>query len=227
MPEDRRPKIWLWLLLMLSVGAALGRWVAPTKVRVLPPLPAEVVEVEVVKEIPVPVEVPGPARVVDRVEWRTREVEVPTEIINTVIEYRDRPVEGRVRVEAHKFEGVDAAGEARFGWTGQLFCEIRPDGMDWIPMVSEPLDLTTSLAVTTVPPAPVRRGWREIALGIGTAPSVYARYAQSRNGRWGWWMQARLHLDPEVVGLGSFGEQGVELFSEDTLEFSGGASFRW
>ena len=159
----------LLILLLMSGGAVISRIAFPPAPVQLPPLPAEVVEVEVVTEIPIMV--PGPERVVERVRWRTKEVavEIPIEVIKEVIrevEVDGPPPTARVRVEADKFEGVNAEGKLVHGWKGWADCDINL-GEDWINLVHQPLDLSTSTVVSTIAPVLAKPPMNRIDLGIG------------------------------------------------------------
>lgn len=167
------------LAILLLATAALSasiayRWGRSRPVEVRPPLPAEVIRETVVEQIEVPVNVPGPARVVERVEWKTREVEVPVETVREVtrwLERDDAELQARVSVHGWKFEGLDDSGQLAAGWRGNATCEVRSGEADWTRLVSEPFSLTESTAETTIEPglAARLRGYRQAALaGYGT-----------------------------------------------------------
>lgn len=211
------------LVLLLLAGAGLvwsaayrmGRANAPPPP---PPLPPQTVTVEVVKEIPVPVEVEGPARVVERVQWRTREVEVPVEVVRSVLVpsggcdselSRPAPLEARVSVHGWKFEGLNDEGELAAGWRGTAICEIAQGGSaDWTELVAEPFSLTESSAESTVEPGlPDRlRGFRQsIDVGYSTDGFIGVGYAR-RIGR------SRLHWSL------AYEWGGAEVFSSESCD---------
>ena len=193
------------------------------------PLPPDVHIVDISSSIPIPeyIEV-GESEIVERIRWKTPEVLIPEAITSTIFvpEYRDRPIAGRISVDSTKFEGLDENGDLKFGWYGVMTCEVQPEGMDWITLIESPLDLGSSRSMATEgPERPARRRWREVALGMGTASSVFLRYAQGRK-HWGWWAQGSLRMDPaSFTGFGQ-SEDFID-FSEDTTELSLGVSFRW
>ena len=125
------------------------------------PLPPDVVKVEVVKEI----KVPGPGKVVEKVVFVTKSVEVPVEKIKEVATFVD-PI-GRVRLDANKFVGVED-GKVKFGWKGNAVCEFSPktDPNKWVKLFESPFDLTESKAETTIPPTPQPKRLR-FDLGAG------------------------------------------------------------
>jgi hypothetical protein len=144
-----------------------------------PPLPAEVVYVDRVKEIEVPVEVEGPVRVVEKVEWRTREVEVPKEVVREVIRWVELdgspdvvPIQARVSVTGWKFEGLDDQGQLAAGWRGTASCEVQePGGAVWRELIVEPFSLAESSSQSTRDPDVHERlrGFRQAFLaGLGT-----------------------------------------------------------
>lgn len=157
-------KRWLMILgvlLLVGVGATAGRMMFPIVIEPAPPLPPEVIEVEVVREI----EVEGPERVVERVRWRTREVPVEVEVVREITRYVEKADDGperlfgRVRIDADKYEGACDAGIC-FGWKGQANCQIKGDEeAEWLTLVSEPFSLDSSRVETTIAPV-VKRAFR-------------------------------------------------------------------
>jgi len=233
------------VLILLICGGVLARaayrWGQGHPVEI-PQLPPETITVEVVKEIPVPVEVarevPGPVRIVDRVEWRTREVEVPVETVREVVRWlglAETGVEGRVRVEGSKFEGLDSSGQLAAGWRGHADCEVRAAGEPWLPVVSQPFSLAESVAQTTHEPTIVTslRGYRaSILLGATTGPGLTAAYwRRIGTGRFGWYVGGDYVFSPTGDSYsycidGDYGCQSGHYAEPDGRLFVG-VSFSW
>ena len=238
---------WIVLLLILLVAAGLlvhaaYRWGQGNPIEV-PQLPPETVTVEVVKEIPVPVEiqveVPGPVRVVDRVQWRTQEVEVPVETVREVVRWLglgEQDVEGRVRVEGWKFEGLDDQGRLAAGWRGHADCEVRAAGEpSWLTVVSQPFSLAESTAETVHEPtiATSLRAYRaSLLLGVTTGPGVQAAYHRRiGRGRFGWYVGGDYVFSPSSESVSSCvdGQYGCSTWniSESAGRLHAGISFSW
>lgn len=127
-------------------------------------LPPKVITVNQVKVIPGPTEY----RIIERIKFQTKSVEVPVERLKEVTTFID-PI-GRVRLEANKFEGLKN-GKLAFGWKGNAVCEFAPKNQPtaWLKLVESPFDLTESKAEATSPPLiPLSRKTRlDLSLGAG------------------------------------------------------------
>lgn len=137
------------IVLAAILGFIIARCSGPKPPEPLPPLPPEVIKVEIVKEIP------GPERIVEKVKWSTKEVEVPTEVVKEIIKVVDKS-EGpgrlfaKIDIDAKKFEGLDEDGKLARGWKGEAQCKVRGNQNDpWIILTHSPIDLTESTAVST------------------------------------------------------------------------------
>jgi hypothetical protein len=153
-----KKRLWL-LLLVVAVGVGVaGGWYFKPHLPPPPPLPPEVIEVEVVKEIPVLVEGPERVKIVERIKWKTRTETVEKEVIKEVEKVVEKAAEvgtlqAQVNVDADKYEGVNAVGTLAFGWKGTADCQIRAATTDpWTVIARSPFDLTASYAQTTQAP---------------------------------------------------------------------------
>lgn len=209
-------KKYLFLVAILASVAA-GAWASrtlfpPKPAPPPPPLPPEVIEVEVVKEIPVE----GPERVVERVRWETREVQVEVPVIHEVERVVREAVnlgtlQGRAEVNADKFFGQDESGKLAFGWKGHISCAIRAKQTDpYTLLFTEPLDLRGSMTVTTVAPEQIYERWgrhRELAISFHTIPRLELEYRHFRAGsRWGW-----------LAAVGAFESEFDSLLTSDNV----------
>ena len=167
------------------------------------PLPPEIreriVPVEVVKEIP------GPVQVVERVRVVTETVEVPVETIREVervveVAAETGELQARVGLDADKWSGSDAVG-----WFGEAWCRIRSgDDQPWLEIARAPFSVEESVAVTEAPARPAPSRALEVRLGLavsGDQTGWSAGVTAYRSGRFGWWGQfAQLGDDSSLSG---------------------------
>ena len=224
--------VFILILLLLLVG--FGVW-AGYQWGYEPPPPPEIrteivdrmVEVEVVKRIEV--EVPGPERVIERVVWRTRDVEVPGETIELI---RQIPVAervfGRIVIDAEKYEGT-VDGRLTRGWIGTADCQVRSDSVDWYSVVAEPFDRTLSFSESTDEPGtPEERAtpWRvEGRFGLTTAPGLEGGLSWYRRGRLGWFASVRYDLDPATYSEFVSQYETFETIEADRWQIGAGVAF--
>lgn len=230
------------LVLAAGIGSAIGRWTAPGPE---PPLPPDTVIVEKVREIEVPIEVPGPATVVERIEWRTRveTVEGP-ERIREVVRVVERAAElgqiqGRIDLLADKFEGL-SEGRLAWGWSGSAACLIRAHESDpWVGLIEQPFDLASSSSISVMepraagPPWPPWRPWT-LRVGVVSSPGVdlsVGRRWPSLGGRLGWYAGGQVDLDPDefltVTGLEDESFPILAQRAVDDVRIYAGLSFSW
>lgn len=230
----------IWLLLLLGSGAgvfALGRFSVPTPAEPLPPLPPEVIEVEVVKEI----EVPGPERVVERIVWKTLPAEIPDPILQTVtkwlapdcpvpVEAPQTPLQARVQVDADKYEGTTPDGRVAFGWRGEAAC-FMSRGAEEVKLAHELFDLSSSRAITTIAPSIPRRTWTvDARLGVHSDQGVDLGVSFHKKSRLGYYLGYQTgRYDESFLISDFFGENEPLSFSESfsASRVSGGLSFRF
>lgn len=200
-------------VLILAFGGlafAAGWRSKPTPPKPLPPLPVEkLVPVEIIKEI----KVPGPERVVERVRWKTKTVQVPVETTKTITkivcdqENPDRQLLGDIQIDAQKYEG-EADGKLVQGWAGTATCsvaEMLADGATGplLTLFEEPFDLHSSRAESIVPVAAHLPEWErrphrtEIRLGLTTAPGATLGVSRYGKRRLGWFVTASVDWSPE------------------------------
>ena len=197
-----------------------------------PPAPPEIrteivermVPVEVVKEIPV--EVPGPERVVEKILWRTREVRVPGETVEVIRQIPiHEPITARVLVDATKYEGT-VDGRLTRGGVGEARCEVRGESVSWSTLVAEPFDLTLSDSMSTDEPGTLEErlaSWRaEVRLGVTTAPGVDVGLSWHRRSRFGWWASLRYDLDPTTSTTFDSSAEQFLTDAADRYELAGG-----
>ena len=195
----------LIILLAVVLGAAFaaGRFTTPVKVETVE-IPGEIVEVMVPVTVTETIETPGPERIVERIVWKTKVVPVEKEVIRNICPggdpEEDYEPEAFVAVMADKFHGL-VDDELRQGWVGSAECQVRRhSGAVWATLASAPIDLTESVAQSTVDPRDVDRvlrGRLEIRAGLTSRPGATMGASWYRVGRrWGLWAQVDYDLDP-------------------------------
>lgn len=230
---------WLVVLAVLALAGgifALGRW--SKRPKPVPVLPPETVVVREVKEIEVPVEVirevPGPVQIVEKVEFitKTELVEGPErirEVVQVVEKAQDiGSLQARVSLRASKFHGwTERTKTLAWGWRGVGDCEIRAaDGDKWTLLASQPFDLSASTAITTARTDDPRRSRRSARLGLTSAPGLDASFSLHR-GLLGWYVGAQYDLDPDEVRTFDFSLEREQISRLDRWRVYGGLSINW
>jgi len=234
-PNNNRV-LWILIALLFVGGFVLGRRTAPDPPP-LPQLPPEIVRVEVVKEIEVPVEVrvdvPGPTKVVEKVVWRTKTEYVPKEVIREVIKVvevaaKTGDLDAWIEIQAYKYEGQNQdTGKYEFGWRGFASCSME-SGIRNVVLTEQDFDLTQSVAEGTYRPEGRRRPWTvDLRLGATTMPGVEVGLSWHRGSRWGLFTTYQHDLDETEYTI--FGEniEAYEYYNLDRNRFSAGVSFRF
>jgi len=184
-------------LVAFALGVAVALALMPRPAPPLDPLPPETVVVETVREIPGPV--------VERVQWRTREVPVPHEVWREVCPGPVTPPEApradlvppeeievvprgtplaRVSIRAEKWEGTLPSGRPGYGWLGDAACELSPEDGRWIELARSPLDLRESAATLEATSRAARLPpRRDLRAGLTSAPGVRLGASWWRSGR--------------------------------------------
>ncbi len=238
MPK-RRTLVVLTIIALLGGVFLAGRASkAPVPLPVLPP---EVIIETIVKEIPVPVEirveVPGPIKIVEKIKWKTREVEVPFETIRTVTEVVERAADlgslsAQVQIDALKFEGLHKT-KVKYGWRGTADCSIRAGTAGpWTTLVREPFSLEGSTAITTEAPKDRRPfPWRlDLRLGANTAGELDFGTSFHRRSRFGFYFQGQWNPNAESFSFDPrdddfYFDQSPFSFSEDDFRLALGVEF--
>ena len=174
---------WPWLLLIASLvgGIVLGRGLLAPNVEPPEPiyLPAEVVIQEVVDQRQLDMdaatitrlelvngelrdEVGRLVKVTETLRVDTGPVEVAEpifvdRIVREACETGQTPI-GRALLEAVKFEGLNEAGDLKYGWRGQIRCEIATtEAAEWAVLVDQPFTLANTRSQATEAPSPPER----------------------------------------------------------------------
>jgi len=224
-------KKWLLLIALLVVAffGAFAGWTLKPVPKPPPQLPPQTVYVDRVKKIEVPVEVvrevPGPVKIVERVEWKTREVEVPKEVIKVVEKAADLgSLFARAFTKGDKYEGV-VNGQLKWGWKGTINCDIRAAPDDpWVEILKQPFDIASSMAISTQEPQKAR--WTvDLRAGLTTAPGLDLSASWHRR-RLGWYAGLQYDTDPQTWASFDYQNEVARLEQSDSWRLYGGVSFR-
>ncbi len=225
------------MLLAMGTTYVLGR-IDSTPGPPLPQMPDKVIVVKKVQEIKGDtIYLPGdppPPKIVEKIKWKTKEVEVKVEVIKEVITRvymrgSTGSLLAEVDIDAEKFEGL-VGDSLEYGWAGRLRCNIRADSdEEWTSLVDEPFDLSSSYAISTLaPPEPHKRWTTDLRLGVVSTPGVDLAVSIHKRSRWGFYAGLQYDLDPETFESVFYDDDFLQTikFEADRARVYGGFEFR-